>query len=185
MGDMDFAGKIVARIEESPADPKYGTHSDDTLLIHFTDGTALRVEGSSYEEVSLSFGAESRVDIMARQRAAAGQREKKRLARLQREEWLSISCDERAARKAKARDKASSDTLVSLELREAMESLYIDHGRMLYGQGPRAIRQRCPNCGERQCENAPVKEYPADPGYAPDFSWSTFTIAVEPGSTIG
>jgi hypothetical protein len=77
------------------------------------------------------------------------------------------------------------DTLASLAMREAMESLYIDHNRMLFGAGPRTVRQRCPNCGERQCENAPVKEYPAAQDYDPDFSWSTFTLNVEPGSVAG
>lgn len=177
-------GRTIARIEESPTDPKYGDTRDDTLLIHFTDGTALRVEGHSHEDVSLSFEIESPRELCARRNAAVGRREKARLRRLQREEWLSITCDERAERKARYEARLSAEgrglrNIVSAEMHDALLDMYVSSNRMLWGDAERVVRLRCKNCGDRQCPNAPTKTLPAEP-YKPAFWQSTVTIPVKP-----
>lgn len=98
-------GKTVARIEESPTDPKYHYGRDDTILIHFTDGTALLVSGSSYEEVSLYDNDLTAEEVRQWQRAAQGRREAERLTRLERSAWDALSDEERAAKLAARRAK--------------------------------------------------------------------------------
>lgn len=167
----EYAGRVVARVDDRPPDPDRGYPRDDMVVIHFTDGSALEVQGSSYEEVSQSCALLSPADVRRRAQVAAGRREEKRLERLQRDEWRAISCDERAARNA----AKPSDPL-----RDAIESLWINTSMLTLGE--RKVRERCPRCRERFCENAPVRVIPADPGYAPAFSWQHFTIDVKPSA---
>lgn len=146
-------GKTVARIEESPTRPG-SEQSDDTVLIHFTDGTALVVAGSSYEEVSQSVGLLDYAETRKWAAAAAGRREAERLSRLRREEHLAVSCQERARRR-EARRAEQKDWLFS----EGMENWLINdilRTPSLIG-GDRTIHLPCETCGERQCPNAPTE----------------------------
>jgi hypothetical protein len=157
-------GKTIAWIDESPRDPEYGGEDSGTLLIHFTDGSALKIEGFSHEDVDLGVEPLTSEEVRRRNVKVQGQREKARLGRLQRQEWLSVSCDERKRRRDARRAKSSSmSLLMNDEIADALFDNMLASSRMLYGSGSRTVRLRCPRCGERQCENAPVKEYAEAP----------------------
>jgi hypothetical protein len=147
-------GKTIAWIDESPRDPDYGGEDRGTIIIHFTDGGALKVEGWSHEGVDMNLEELSSEDVRRRSLAVQGQREKARLGRLKRQEWLSVSCDERKRRNA-AQDKRGSFLLSDVYL-DAYSDMIIAANRQLYGQ-PVKVRMICRNCGERSCENAPTK----------------------------
>lgn len=179
------AGKTIAWIDENPADPEYGGDDEGTLIIHFTDGTALKIEGHSYDPVSLSPEPMSQEDVRRRALAVQGQREQKRLKNLERQEWLAVSCDERAARVAAREAKMSPfarlirDTYV-----DAYAGLLQDSNRMVYGDQPeRRYRVPCTRCHERSCENATEKVAPAQKGF--DWKGATFsvqTVSLKPDS---
>lgn len=175
------AGKTIAWIDENPTDPKYGGDDEGTLIIHFTDGTALQVEGHSYESVSMSTEPMSQEDVRRRALAVQGQREQTRLKRDQRAEWLSITCDERTAR-IEAREAKMGP--LALAMRETFAGAYADlirdSNRMFWGDQPeRRYRVACKRCRERQCENATEKVVPAQKGF--DWKTATFSVQVEPG----
>lgn len=173
----EFIGKTIASIDEEPRDPKYGGEDRGTLLIHFTDGSALHVAGHSYEDVDLSLNALSPEDVRRRQAGVQGQRENARMERLQREEWLSLSCEQRAERKAEA--KSSGHALIMRDLFDGLqEDMIRSYQRMVFSDKPMTLRKRCPRCGERMCPNAPTEEIPASPNPL----WGGFT-AVIPSST--
>jgi hypothetical protein len=154
--------KTIAWIDETPSSPEHVGEARGTLLIHFTDGSALKIEGYSHEEVDLGVEPLSSEEVRRRNAAVQGQREKARLGRLQRQEWLSVSCDERKRRRD-ARRAAQSPWALLMDVEAAMLDNIFASSRMLHGGGPRTVRLRCPRCGERQCENAPVKEYAEAP----------------------
>jgi hypothetical protein len=69
-------GKTVARIQQGQVE------CGSEMTVHFTDGTALRIEGHSYEDVSLSQTPLSATDVRRLAREAQGRREQERVARL-------------------------------------------------------------------------------------------------------
>jgi hypothetical protein len=179
---MDAIGKTVKRIEEGPTG-EYGYVEHDTVVIHFTDGTALKVEGSSYEDVSQSVTVLGRREVNALAHAAQGRRETARIDRLKRQEWLSISCEERGERK-RAREAKMSP--IAMVMRDTFMGAIADQihasNRMFFGDRPeRRVRQPCENCAECLCPNAPVKIIPAQKGIDPT---AQYTVRVETG-TLG
>lgn len=88
------AGKTIARIEEGPYS-RYGHRDYGTVLIHFTDGTALKVEGFSHEEVDQSLSEVGRDEIRRMQRASMGEREKRRQLRLKRQAFDALPEEEK------------------------------------------------------------------------------------------
>lgn len=157
-------GKTIARIEMQPTDPEYGYARDDTVLIHFTDGTALKIAGSSYEEVSQDVESLTREEIAAWTRAAMGRREQERLSTLRRQEWLAISCEERAERRAKEQaDRGPFAMLMNSVYQESLAELLRDSNRMLYGQEARVVKHPCVKCGDYDCPNAKSHTEPARP----------------------
>lgn len=182
---MDATGKTVARIEEQPTGED-GRREDETVLIHFTDGTALKIEGGSYEAVSQSVDLLDRAEVNEWQRRAMGRRETERLERLQRQEWLSISCEERGERKRAREAKMSPIARVMRdEWGGAMVDMMLAQSRLLYGVDEKQqIVKACENCGERECPNATVEYIEARPprngAFKPDFR--QFEIKIEPGT---
>lgn len=114
----NVTGKTIARIQTDPTD-QFGQDSD-WLLIHFTDGTALRVSGSSYEEVSLGYDFVDRDFVRTEARMAQGHREKERVVRLKREEWSALTNDERAERIRIRRSKMTPIQLMMEDLENQM-----------------------------------------------------------------
>lgn len=177
-------GKTIARIDESPRDPEYGGEDHGTVLIYFTDGTALKIEGSSYEEVSQHLEPLSQADVRRRNAQVQGQREQARLDRLRRQEWLSVSCDERVRRRA-ARKPSKFGLLMDETMADSMIDLMLSQRRMFYGESePLTVRTPCPRCRERACENAGTKTYPAQPAvFGGDWGSGGFSVKIEGGST--
>lgn len=137
-------GKTVARVEIGTTDPKYGWEREDTVLIHFTDGTALSVTGSSHEEVSQYAGMIGPEEIRAYARAAQGRRERERQQRLQRAAWMALPCEERG------RQRAEREAKMGWLERGMLGWLGDGHGYLLT---PSRYRVLCPVCREAACEN--------------------------------
>lgn len=182
---MTPVGKTVARIEESPT-RQGGYQSDDTVLIHFTDGTALSIAGSSYEEVSQSVRPLDSSEVREWAAAAQGRRERDRLRRLKRAEHLAASCDERARRR-QARRAATKDALIPGVLEDLLVTdMMLDAARWSGGlyiekaDLDKTIKGPCERCGERQCENAPDIPVwgPARRSDSPFFAAGTIKIPV-------
>lgn len=152
----DPVGKTIKRIEEA---------DEDRLLIHFTDGTALSVSGSSYEEVSLSYGMLDSAEVRRHQREQQGRREQERVRRLNRAGWMALSCEERAAK----RPKDDGNWILPLYLEDAI----IEDFNRSFGTRT-TLRKRCVKCGERECPNAETYEVP--PRKGPVFVAGTITI---------
>lgn len=154
---MSVLGKTIARIDENPRDPDYGGEDHGSVILYFTDGTALHIEGHSYESVDLSLEPLSGADVRARNAQVQGQRERARLGRLKRQEWMAVSCEERQRRRVATEATRGPFALM---MGKAMQDNYTDamlaSCRQVYGAS-RAVRLPCENCGERACENAPTK----------------------------
>lgn len=141
---MDVAGKTVARIEVGPA--SHDGPQDDIVLVHFTDGTALSVRGSSYEEVGQSVCLLASDEVRRSQRAAMGWRERERLRRLRRAEWLAASCEERGRRRSEERARMHP---LERGIRDDFERM----GNLIT---PTRYRMLCEVCHEPACENTRI-----------------------------
>ena len=126
-------GRTIARIEPEPLGDL------DAVLIHFTDGTGLIAYAGNADVLN-------HAEVRAYARRAQGQREQRRLRRLQREEWLAISCAERVARKEAARERMDI-------LERAIVDMFAEESRRWSFFGLRQTSITCERCGERECEN--------------------------------
>jgi hypothetical protein len=141
-----LAGKAVDRIERDAPSPHTGEADGSRLLLHFTDGTALEIVGGGGDcDGWINDALLSSDDLAARRRKseeyAADQRAKAR----EREEWMALTCEERAARRV---PEPEFEGLYGNLLYESMLALW---------PGERTIKLRCPECGETACPNAPTK----------------------------
>ena len=152
-------GKTIARVIERPTDREHGYERDDTLLIVFTDGTALEVSGSSYEEVSLGWAERTAEDVRAYEQAAAGRREAERVKRLEAEALRAMTCEERTERKRAREERMGAEGRAFANFEQSMLlDMMRDANRTLFGVGDdldKTIKGFCPNCGAQYCENAP------------------------------
>lgn len=151
-------GKTIARVDRKPD----GGDSDDAVVLHFSDGSALRVVGHSYEEVSLSLDELAPADVRRAALRRQGERENQRLERLRRQEWLAQSCEVRAVRRDARRRQSPFSVMMDDTMQGMMLDMVMGSGRF-YGAPERTVRLPCAKCGERLCENAPTKTYPAIP----------------------
>lgn len=171
-------GKTVLHIEREPVDPEYLSKDSGTVLVHFTDGSALKVEGASYESVTLhdevidanavrSYGAARREFAFKNARAAAKQAK-----------WLAMTCEQRCRRIAKRESKratTSAGHMLSWVFQDSIKDMMMQQNRMLFGAPAARMRVNpCLACGERECENAERTLVPADP---PITSWSVNVVA--------
>lgn len=151
---MNPLGKTIARLQQDAPDPESGRPSEERLLIHFTDGTALEIVASSYEEATIDTQTLSRDNVLEREHLHREHEKAEAEKAQKRKEWLALSCDERAAQAPKR-----SHPFFWLEA--AMEDSILEQALLASASASaspaREIKLRCPTCGERECPNAPVK----------------------------
>lgn len=174
-----WSGKTIERIDSEPIDPEYGGVDRGTVIVYFTDGTALEIEGHSYEEVDLSLTGLNTDDLAEREVKVSERLVEQRERERERAEWLALSCDERAAQRRAALAKQSP-------VHAAMSSMMADAttdmlaaSRRLCGGDEMTVRLPCPRCGERQCENAPTRTLPAIEPSPPWSNMATFPVAIK------
>lgn len=151
-------GKTIARIDTEPIDADYGGIDHGTVLIYFTDGTALRIEGHSYESVDLELTDLTSDDLATRVAKVEQRLAEESERQHKREEWMALSCDERAARRVNEQAEVRGLRPIMNDAYEGvLTDMMVSMARQLHGAPSSTVRLPCANCGERRCENAPTK----------------------------
>jgi hypothetical protein len=168
----DIHGKIVERLETRPADPDSGYPRDDALILHFTDGTALEIVGSSYEECSLNSNTLTPSDLLARESKRAEHEAEQAKRAQERADWLALTCEERTARRP-----TDSAYLMTGSVYHSMALGLLKQQNPFMDEPERTIKHPCTHCGETECPNARTETIPASPG----LDWGkTKIIATQP-----
>lgn len=101
-----FAGKTVERVESPMPSPYDGRPDESRFALHFTDGSVVEIHGSGSDmDGCVEANALSHSEQLERAHKAADAERKTAEAKLKREAWMALSCEEREAEIAK-RDAA-------------------------------------------------------------------------------
>lgn len=175
-----FLGKTVERVESPMPSPYDGRPDESRFALHFTDGSVVEIHGSGSDmDECVEANTLSHDEQLERAHKAADAERKTAEAKLKREAWMALSCEEREAEIAKRRSSMTpsqrgfEDITLGM-LRELYEPTFI-----FSAQPERTVRDPCPKCGERECPNAPARTLPATRGLT-----GAWTASVEPGSAM-
>lgn len=140
-------GKTVARIEEKPPSELGGSPDPSTVLIHFTDGTALEIQSSSYEEADQCVSTLSADEIARRQALGRSYQHRQERRASKRREWMALTCEERAA-------CIGQPPPIAVEMRKNLYGQIFSLNKLGYGDKDAAILRWCDKCYETECPNA-------------------------------
>jgi len=143
-------GKTISSIQENAPNPHTGRPGQSIMLLHFTDGTALGINGGG-DDCDDWISHELLTSEQVHKRAQLAQKHKDDLAEQtrKREAWMALTCEQRAQRQP----KPSTDNLLLDEQwrRYALEDL-------ARSVGSTQVNLPCTKCGETQCSNAPTRQ---------------------------
>lgn len=153
--DVELTGKTIQSVQD-PAPGDDGAPDGSRLILHFTDGTHVMLEGDDY----LSVSALTNDDLEALRTKQAEHEQKEQDRKAERNRWLALTCEQRQARLITRRASESPSqkmmrTIIRDDLRRANEvSWWIDGGKA------RTVKDPCDKCEETACPNAQTRQIP-------------------------
>lgn len=175
-----FLGKTVERVESPMPSPYDGRPDESRFALHFTDGSVVEIHGSGSDmDECVEANELSHSEQLERSHKAADHEREQEEAKLKREAWMALTCEEREAEIAKRRaGRKPLDLLVEDGMISMIEELYRPTFSFL-AQPERTVRDPCPKCRERECPNAPTRTLPATRGLT-----GAWNATIQPGSAI-